>query len=128
MDFAARLGGGLCAKVDALEADATIQKVLVVTHVPICEAQLVRKPEDSRWGFSNAYFGNLTLGRRVAGYAKVRAIISGHTHIGRAGQQPHLPQPSDLSPIEVAVIPSEYDRPASVVITMQPDDANVGLA
>jgi hypothetical protein len=123
VDFAARLGDGLCARLDALEADATIQKVLVVTHVPICEAQLVRKPDDQRWGFSNAYFGNLTLGRRVAAHRKVRAIISGHTHTGCAGQQPHLPQPSALPPIEVAVIPSDYNRPAYMLITMQPDSA-----
>ncbi len=44
---------------------------------------MLRKPDDFDWGFSNAYFGNLTLGRQVLETSKkVQAVVSGHTHIG----------------------------------------------
>jgi hypothetical protein len=41
---------------------------------------MLRKPDDFDWGFSNAYFGNLTLGRQVLETSKkVQAVVSGHT-------------------------------------------------
>ena len=44
---------------------------------------MCRKPNNRDWGFSNAYFGNLTLGAQVLERQKVSHVISGHTHVGR---------------------------------------------
>jgi hypothetical protein len=60
------------------------------------------------------YFGNLTLGDEVCRHAKVRAIVSGHTHIGREGQRvrPGLP------PLAYRVVPSEYGDPRHVLLEL----------
>ncbi|HEV2405977.1 MAG TPA: metallophosphoesterase [Ktedonobacterales bacterium] len=112
LDVARRLGDGLCARLDALEHDDAVRDVLVVTHVPLCERQMRRRPDDPRWGFGNAYFGNLTLGRRALAYSKVRRIVSGHTHIAAAGieSRPGLPD------VPVEVIPSDFGSPRYVTL------------
>ncbi|MBF6590779.1 MAG: metallophosphoesterase [Ktedonobacterales bacterium] len=114
--FAQRLGDGLCARLAEVEADPVIRAVLVVTHVPLFEAQMLRKPHDSRWSMGNAYFGNLTLGRRVlATSGKVGRVVSGHTHVGRAGA---VPRPEDPArpPVLVNVLASDYRAPVSMTI------------
>ncbi len=110
-EVASRLGAALEQRLSTLEADPTIQTVAVVTHVPLVEAQLRRMPEDITWGVSNAYFGNLTLGARVLRFGKVQAIISGHTHIGMAGQV----ERAGMTPVATAVVPSDYGVPRALV-------------
>jgi predicted phosphohydrolase len=83
--FARELGDALCVRLEACERDPSVESVVLVTHVPLFGEQLLRKPEDPRWGYTNAYFGNLTLGRRVLGARKLRVVVSGHTHVGRTG-------------------------------------------
>ena len=112
VDFAERLGDKLCARLEALEADASVRDVLVVTHVPLCERQLRRRPDDPRWGFGNAYFGNLTLGRRVLAFPKVRRIVSGHTHIPAQGMEPR----PGLPDVPVEVVPSDFGSPRAITL------------
>ncbi len=69
-EFAARLGDGLCERLQGLEADPRVCGVLVVSHVPLFEEQMCRKPHDLHWGLSNAYFSNLTLGQRCSRCAR----------------------------------------------------------
>ncbi len=108
-EFAARCGERLAARVAALDADPSVSDLLLVTHVPLFREQLINRPEIPNWGYGNAYFGNLTLGERVRGAKKLRALISGHTHIGRrealAGERA----------IPVWVIPSDFHMPRYVV-------------
>ncbi len=110
-EVANRLGAALEQRLSALEADPTIHTVVVVTHVPLVEVQMRRRPDDVTWGISNAYFGNLTLGERVLRFSKVRAVISGHTHIGMAGQVDR----AGMAPVAVAVVPSDYGVPRALV-------------
>ena len=115
-EFARSCGDTLCASLDALEGDAAVHSVLVVTHVPLFELQMARKPQEPRWGFSNAYFGNLTLGGRVlAASTKLVAVVSGHTHIGKSGTVAHPDYP-DLPSVPVEVIPSDYGAPTYTVV------------
>jgi 3',5'-cyclic AMP phosphodiesterase CpdA len=118
-EFASQLGAGLCRRLDDEEADSTIRATLLVTHVPIFEQQMCRKPLDARWGYTNAYFGNLTLGRRVIGASKLRQVISGHTHVGREGlvSRSRLNGAGDLP---VMVLASDYGKPVYHVV--QTDD------
>jgi 3',5'-cyclic AMP phosphodiesterase CpdA len=111
-EAARSLGDALAERALRLEDDATVQAVMVVTHVPIFRAQMVTKPGDRRWGVSNAYFGNLTLGYRLTRMTKLRGVVSGHTHCGREGvvERPFLP------PLSVSVVASDYHRPAYVTI------------
>ena len=110
--FSGQLGDALCARLDMLVADASARDVLVVTHVPLCERQMRRRPDDPRWGFGNAYFGNLTLGHRVLAYPKVRRIVSGHTHIPASGMEPREGQPD----VPVEIVPSDFGSPQCVVL------------
>ena len=110
--FAGRLGEALCERLDALEADESARDILVVTHVPLCERQMRRRPDDPRWGFGNAYLGKLTLGRRVLAYPKVRRIVSGHTHIPASGVEPR----EGLRDVAVEIVPSDFGSPQCVAL------------
>ncbi len=120
-EFASRLGDALCERLAQTEADPNTRATLLVTHVPLFDEQMLRKPDDPRWGLGNAFFGNLTLGRRVLDTRKLRAVISGHTHIGRTGvvTRPGAP---DLPAVAVSVVASDYGSPAYVVV----DDTQLG--
>lgn len=55
---------------------------VLITHFPLFKEQLVWKDEYG-WKFSNAYFGNLTIGNMVVKHPdmyKIKHVISGHTH------------------------------------------------
>ena len=95
------------------EMDPKIKSVIVITHVPILEAQMARNPSDKRWAMSNAYFGNLTLGSKVMTFKKVSHVVSGHSHVGR---DETVMRSNGAPPIETKVIPSEYDKPVSIII------------
>ncbi len=108
-EFAGRVGDALVERMTRLEADPAIEAILVATHVPLYEEQMLRKPHDLGWTFGNTYFGNWTLGERLLFASKLRAVISGHTHISRMGRHPRSGEP-----LPVMVINSEYRDPASI--------------
>jgi predicted phosphohydrolase len=83
IEFAEKVGGAFLATIDRLESDEGVKQVVVVTHVPILECQMCRDSGNPDWAFSNAYFGNLTLGAKVLARRKVTHVISCHTHVGR---------------------------------------------
>lgn len=114
VEFAARVGTALTATLDRLEADAAVKRTVVVTHVPLLECQMCRKPGNHDWGFSNAYFGNLALGRAVLQRRKVTHIVSGHTHIERHGHE----RTSDGRLVEAHVLASDYRKPAWLGLTL----------
>lgn len=114
-EFAARCGDALVARLQALEDDPTVRTTLVVTHDPVFEVQMLRKPGDVGWGRTNAFFGNLTLGQRLTPLRKLRWVISGHTHIGREGSVAR-PEVAGAAPIGAYVLPSDYHRPVHVVV------------
>jgi hypothetical protein len=116
-EFAGRLGDQLVTRLDQAEREPGVQACLVVTHVPLVEEQIVRRPWSPRWTIGNAYFGNLTLGSRVLQFRKVQAIISGHTHVGRRGNtaRPNFPK---MAPVPVYVVPSDYNKPEFVTVQL----------
>jgi predicted MPP superfamily phosphohydrolase len=113
-DFAKELRDGMLRRLSALAKQERIQKIVVVTHVPIVEEQMERRPDDSRWGLTNAYFGHLTLGEEVVKEPKVVAIISGHTHIGKQATRHR----SEMPPIDVRVIETDYGMPGYTVLSL----------
>jgi 3',5'-cyclic AMP phosphodiesterase CpdA len=110
--FAAERSAGLLADLDALERDAAVSRVLVVTHVPILEEQMARRPLDVDWARATAYFGNLTLGAAVLKRPKVATVVSGHTHEGRRAR---IYRRSG-GPVTALVVGSDYRRPAFVTV------------
>jgi hypothetical protein len=115
-EFATILGDALCERLQQLEADPSVHGVLVTSHVPLFEEQMLRKPDDPDWGFSNAYFGNLTLGQRVLKMSsKVQAVVSGHTHVKREGLVKRAGLLGEQG-IVVSVLGSDYYAPLYSVI------------
>lgn len=94
--------------LDWLEDDPTIHQIVIITHMPILEEQIPRKPDDKTWGFANAFYGNLTLGREVLARQKVSHIVSGHTHMPMSAQV----RSEDNRTISTHVIGSDYRKPA----------------
>jgi hypothetical protein len=117
-EFADLVGSQLLATLDRLEADPAIRQTVVFTHVPLLECQMCRRPGNRDWGFSNAYFGNLTLGTQVLQRKKVTHIISGHTHVGREEQV----QLADGRTVAAHVLDSQYGRPVWLRITLEVGD------
>ena len=105
--FARQVGESFLEKLDELETDPTVQQTVVVTHVPILECQIPRRPNDRNWGFSNAYFGNLTLGNEVLKRRKVTLVISGHTHLAKDD----FVKTSDSRAIRGMVVPHRLNQP-----------------
>jgi predicted phosphohydrolase len=114
-EFAQMVAWPFLATLDQLEADPAVREIVVVTHVPILEEQMHRNPADRAWAFTNAYFGNLTLGRQVLARSKVSRVISGHTHVGKRGR---AERPAGR-PVEAVVIGSDYHEPKWVGVTLE---------
>jgi hypothetical protein len=115
-DFAQDRGEALCASLAELDADSSVMVIVIVTHVPLVAEQLCRTRGDLRSSTHNAYFGNLTLGRRVLACQKVAAIISGHTHIGRQATTVGA-----SGTVEVIVVPNDCDSPGHVALDSTAD-------
>jgi len=110
--FAAERGRALLADLDALEGNPEVKEVLVVTHVPLLEDQLERRPRDREWALRTAYYGNLTLGAEVLRRPKVVHVVSGHTHHGRRAV---VYRRTGL-PVTALVVGSDHHRPAHVTV------------
>jgi 3',5'-cyclic AMP phosphodiesterase CpdA len=112
-EFADRVSKPFLSTLGGLEHDEGVRQIVAVTHMPLLEEQMCRDSGNADWAFSNAYFGNLTLGRRVLEYRKVSHVISGHTHVGRRArvERPHA------QPVEAVVLSSDYEEPAWLGLT-----------
>jgi len=104
----------LNAHLAELENDAATKNVLVVTHVPTFEEQLVRRPEHVEWSAGTAFFGHLTMGEEIARHSKVRYAIAGHTHVGTSG----VVEREGMAQIDVAVVASDYLRPRWITVDL----------
>jgi predicted phosphohydrolase len=107
IEFSNLIGDAFEQRLAQLNSDESVREIFVVTHVPTFEEGILRKPNKRHWNFSNAYFGNFTLGQRIVKYSRVRRVISGHTHIGKTAQ---------IGAIEMCVLPSDYGKPAYLLI------------
>lgn len=108
IEMARKLRTGVERRLVELEQDPAVERIVVATHVPIFEEQMLRKPGDADWGFSNAYFGHLRLGSVVARFGKVTDVVSGHTHAERDAVLEHAGMPS----IRARVNGGSYGNPA----------------
>lgn len=71
---------GLSENLNRLDADPSIEQVLVVTHMPIFAPAVPHYPDHEHWSLLRAYLGNFTLGELVLSQRKVTHIVSGHLH------------------------------------------------
>ena len=64
-EFALRVSGPFLNQLSALDNNPAVHTIITATHFPILEEQIHRDDHKSGWAFSNAYAGNLTLGKQV---------------------------------------------------------------
>lgn len=110
--FLARRFSGRLA---ALEADPTVTKIVVVTHVPIFSPALPPYPQSEIYSLQRAYLGNFTLGELVRQYDKVTHVVSGHLH--RGGEW-RIDRTISQCPISFHLVGSEHGRPHAVLLTV----------
>ncbi len=113
-EFAAILRERLVVQLDRLERNPRIDRIVVVTHVPLFEEQIVRNADNFVWSLATAYFGNLDTGRVVSAFPKVRVVVSGHLHTSRTTVVPRRRSPD----IQALVIGSDYGDPAWVQVDL----------
>ncbi len=109
IEFCKRIETPFRKRLETAQADSDVKHILIVTHSPIFDEQILRKPDDAKWTFSNAYFGNLTFGEIARGFDKVRTVVSGHTHAGMKGVVK-----VDGREINVVTLDSQYGAPEYV--------------
>jgi UDP-2,3-diacylglucosamine pyrophosphatase LpxH len=112
LEVAHMLRSHLLRRLGELESNLGVDRVVVVTHVPLFEQQLLRNPSNFEWSVANAYFGNLTTGQGVARFPKVRSVVSGHLHASIEDTV----QRKGMAPLRVIVIGSDYGAPSWVIV------------
>lgn len=111
IEFCEMIKPDFSKRLDLAQDDPDVKAIIVVSHMPLFEKQMTRKPGNFKWGFSNAYYGNLTFGKIVLGFSKVTHAIAGHTHSGEDGIIEH-----EGRNIRVTTLNSQYGDPKIVLI------------
>jgi len=106
-EFAQAISQSFLTELDRVEANAAVEQIVAVTYLPVLECQFPSRPGDLTWGFSNAYFRNLTLGQQLVARPKVTHVVSGHTHRSKDEQF----TPVDGRNIRAQVIGWQINRP-----------------
>lgn len=116
-EFAAEILAAFHQRITVLQNNPAVKHIVVLTHVPPFEEQLIRKPlDDFLWNVNNAYFGNLTLGREILRHDKVRLVVSGHTHVGVDATI--SPSGAEDKSIRVITVGSGYFKPKLQIVDL----------
>lgn len=99
-------------RLDQCAADPTVDRIIVVTHIPAFAEQRVREPSDDE-DLDGAFY-DISLGEIIRGYSKVTDVVSGHTHRGIDT----VVEREEGRTIRAQVIGSKYGRPAFVEINL----------
>ena len=76
------LNSQLEKQLSELEADRSIEKIVVVTHHLPFSKMVVYKNE-LPWDFFSAFMGNRSMGELILSFPKVELVLSGHSHFIR---------------------------------------------
>lgn len=104
---------GFARRLHALETDAAVRQIVVITHWPIFAEATPQRPQSAFWSLLSAYMANFTLGQLVRQSSKVTHVVSGHIH--RPGQ---WAVPGAAGPIAFSIVGSRSDEPAWVEINL----------
>ncbi len=102
-EFALFLGNKFQKRLLEAQDDDRINSIIVATHVPCLEQQIVRRPYDFQWSVGTPYFGNLSCEKMIKSCSKVKFVVSGHSHC-------------DVKSEGVYVCPSDYKAPKFVIM------------
>jgi len=114
VEFARELRLGLVTRIAELEADGSVERVVVATHVPLLEGQIPRQPGDYLWSVASAFFGNLRTGEEIARFPKVTHVVSGHAHMALRAVATRRGMPD----LKALVVGSDYGAPQWLVLEL----------
>ena len=103
----------LAAQMAPLQANPSVARVVVVTHMPPFAQPIPVHPESEYWSLVSAYLGNYTLGAWLRAQPKVSHVISGHLHRGSTWQIAGAD-----GPIHFAVVESRAGAPGYVLLDL----------
>jgi predicted MPP superfamily phosphohydrolase len=109
IEFCGMIEPGFRERLQRAENDPTVHRIIVISHSPLFEEQMKRKPDNAKWGFTNAYYGNLTFGKIVSEFSKVTHAYAGHTHAGMEGKTVIGGHPA-----KVVALNSQYEDPVYI--------------
>lgn len=109
IEFANKICEDFMHRLTKAADNPAIKKIVLVTHVPCLEEQMLRKPFDYNWSLGTPYFGNLTYQDIINKIDKIIGVISGHSH------QKYYNKTNQR---EVFVIGADYKKPQHVCITI----------
>jgi 3',5'-cyclic AMP phosphodiesterase CpdA len=101
------------ARLASLADNPAVDRIVVVTHVPIFHQALPHFPESDLYSLLQAYLGNLTLGKLVRQQPKVTHVVSGHIH-----HRGHWTIAGAHGPIDFSLVGSHRGAPAAVVLDL----------
>ena len=107
------LAKGFARRLQAAVANPAVQRIVVVTHVPIFPAAVPDRPDVPMWTLLRAYMGNFPLGKLVQATPKVSTVISGHIHLPGQWQ---VPGASGL--IDVRLVGSRRDALRAITLDL----------
>ncbi len=110
VEFARTVGRAFIQRLEKAQQDDSIKRIVAITHVPVFPEQKVPIKKWSTAG--DAYYGNWTLGQQMEAFSKVRAVVSGHTHMGCITRHTC----ADGRSLPVVVIGSDYHKPAYLIV------------
>lgn len=106
--FAGEIGQAFMQRLQIAHDNPLVEKIMVVTHVPCMDCQIVRRSE---WLYSNAYFGNITYEQKILGIPKVKWVFSGHSHCGTV-----CDRLAGNRTVHIETINSQYGNPTYVIV------------
>ena len=107
------LGRRFAARLAGLVNNPKVDRIVVVTHVPIFPEALPHYPESEFYSLMRAYLGNFTLGELVRQQPKVTHVVSGHIH-----HRGHWIIAGEHGPIDFRLVGSHRGAPAAVVLEL----------
>ena len=101
------------ARLASLVDNPAVDRIVVVTHVPIFPEVLPNHPESEFYSLLRTYLGNFTLGELVRQQPKVTHVVSGHIH-----HHGHWTIAGEHGPIDFQLVGSHRAAPAAVVLEL----------
>jgi hypothetical protein len=103
----------LARQMAPLQADQSVARIVVVTHMPPFAEPIPLHPESETWSLLSAYLGNYTLGNWLRAQPKVTHVVSGHLHRASTWQIEGAG-----GPIHFAVVGSRAGAPGYVLLDL----------
>lgn len=106
IEFAKELGDHFRSRLLVAQRAISIEKIVVLSHVPCIEQQITRNPHNYDWSIATPYFGNLSHQDFILDLTKVRFVVSAHSH-----RRSHSVVQTKHGDVQIINLGADYGRP-----------------